>query len=401
MKEFQNIVKKIGSVVVKDKNILFLQGPMGPFFAKFSNFLQKEHNSNTYQVIYNGGDEYYAKEGTIFLGNNETIIFSTIEFLSRKGIDTIFLLGDEREIHHAIIKWIQKNKPSLNIFVFEEGYFRPNYITIEKGGVNYNSELDLSYKAINELSLEKLKSEYIEPISVGKPYKYMALQATIYYFFTMLKNNKYKKYSHHRDNSIFKEGYYGIVNFIKLKYHKLYEKEHTIYITTIISKEYIFFPLQVESDFQIKKHSPFNSIEETIEEFFRLYKNYNLTDNIVIKHHPMDRGKNDYNKAIKRLMKKYNIEEKKILYIYDVDLPTCLKHAKKCITVNSTVGISALIHEVPVYLMGNANYNIKDITNTEKEFFTSVKPPNMNLFKKFKFNLINKTQINGSFYKEI
>lgn len=401
MKELNNIMDKIGIDAVHNKNVLFLQGPMGPFFNNFSTFIRNKYNANVHNISYNGGDEYFLKDYIPIIGSNLELIEKSIKLIKDKNIQIVFLFGDERLIHASITKWIRENDNTISIYAFEEGYFRPNYITIEKDGVNNNSTLDLSYKALQNMDLNNLIKDYKQPIDIGKPYSNMAWYATIYYFQLMIKKFKYPFYIHHRDASLIKEGYYGLCNFIKLKYNKIVEKKYTMYITNDISNNFIFFPLQVESDFQIKKHSPFNNIEESIHEFFRLYKKYNTTEYIVIKHHPMDRGKNDYKRIIKINAEKFNIDANKIIYIYDVDLPTCLTHAKKCITVNSTVGISALIHELPVFLMGKANYNIKNITNTELEFFTSYKKPDMELFKKLKFTIINKTQSNGSFYKEI
>jgi len=401
MQELKNVIKKIGIKNIENKNVLFLQGPMGFFFNNLSIFINKNYKSKVFNIAYNGGDEYFLNNPIPIIGNNEKIITKTIELIQKEKINSIFLLGDEREIHSYIIKWKEENNIELNIYVFEEGYFRPNYITIEENGVNNNSTLDLSYETLKKLDLKDLENRYEEPENIKEPYKHMAWQATMYYFFSTLKYIKYNQYTHHRDSSIINEGYYGAINFLKLKYYKLKERKHIDYISETITNNFIFFPLQVESDFQIKKHSPFNNIEESIHEFFRLYTKYNSTEYIVIKHHPMDRGKNDYNKIIRLNAIKFNIDLKKIMYIYDVDLPTCLKHAKKCITVNSTVGLSALIHELPVFLMGEANYNIKTITNTEIDFFTNVKQPDMDLFNKLKYTIIEATQVNGSFYKEL
>ncbi|MEA3229241.1 MAG: hypothetical protein U9P38_09245, partial [Campylobacterota bacterium] len=50
-------MNSIGSV--KDKNILFLQGPMGSFFKKLDNLFQK-NGAITYKLGFNAGDSFFS-----------------------------------------------------------------------------------------------------------------------------------------------------------------------------------------------------------------------------------------------------------------------------------------------------------------------------------------------------
>jgi capsular polysaccharide export protein len=72
------------------------------------------------------------------------------------------------------------------------------------------------------------------------------------------------------------------------------------------------------------------------------------------------------------------------------------------ITINSTSGISALIHNKPVLALGKAIYNFKGLTSQQSlsEFWNSPQKPEEDLIIKFKSYLINETQINGSFYSK-
>ena len=83
-------------------------------------------------------------------------------------------------------------------------------------------------------------------------------------------------------------------------------------------------------------------------------------------------------------------------------MPELLTHAKAVITINSTAGISALIHNKPLKVMGNALYDIKGITYQGhlNQFWSSGFKPDMQLFKKFRLYLLNNTQINAVYYGE-
>jgi capsular polysaccharide export protein len=120
---------------------------------------------------------------------------------------------------------------------------------------------------------------------------------------------------------------------------------------------------------------------------------------LVIKHPPMDRGVANYEKLIKRFAMKNFISDR-VIYVHDMDLPTILKHAKGVVVVNSTVGLSALYHKTPVKTMGDANYDIPGICyqGALKDFWKNPGEVDEELFEKYRFHLIEKTQVNGSFY---
>jgi capsular polysaccharide export protein len=67
-------------------------------------------------------------------------------------------------------------------------------------------------------------------------------------------------------------------------------------------------------------------------------------------------------------------------------MPELLTHAKAVVTINSTAGISALVHNKPLKVMGNALYDIKGMTYQGHlhQFWTADFKPDMKLFKKFR-----------------
>ena len=123
-------------------------------------------------------------------------------------------------------------------------------------------------------------------------------------------------------------------------------------------------------------------------------------DFIVIKHHPMDRGKVDYTSFIKGVCFNIKLNRKRVIYVYDMELPIILKGAKGCITINSTVGLQSLYHSVPLKVMGLAMYDIEGLTFSKSisEFWDTKTPVDLLSFKKYKSYIVNKTQITGSFF---
>jgi capsular polysaccharide export protein len=115
----------------------------------------------------------------------------------------------------------------------------------------------------------------------------------------------------------------------------------------------------------------------------------------------MDRGKKDYAPLIKKQARMLGCEQR-VKILYDVHLPTLLKNAIGTITINSTVGISSLYHNTPTLCTGRSFYDIEGLTSkgvSLDAFWRNYKEVDDELFNKFRCYLIQKTQVNGSFYK--
>ena len=91
-----------------------------------------------------------------------------------------------------------------------------------------------------------------------------------------------------------------------------------------------------------------------------------------------------------------------MLYVHDLPMPEMLKHAKAVVTINSTAGLSALIHNKPLKVMGDALYDMKGLTYQGhlNQFWTADFKPDMGLLAKFRSYLLETTQINAVFYSK-
>lgn len=387
---------------VKEKNIMLLQGPMGYFFNSLGKKLLN-HGAKIYQVGLNAGDEFFSnpKHFTPYCGRPEEWSIFITNFFKINKIDMIFLFGDCRFYQSCAIK-IAKEL-DIRVFVFEEGYIRPDFITLEENGVNDNSLLprnksfydSLAYS--NSAICNSKNSKHI-----GSAYTHMALQASIYYIIAALFKYKYPFYQHHKILSPMLEFYWGVKNLIHKSIYKFTEGGFTKQFAGEFSKKYYFVPLQVYNDFQVTKHSKYRDIEEFLLETITSFSIHAPKESyLVIKHHPMDRGKKNYKRFITKISKDLGVENR-VIAVHDVHLPTILQNTIATITINSTVGISALFHHSPTLCMGKALYDIDGLTSkgiSLDDFWQDYKEVNQELFDKFRCYLIEKTQINGSFYK--
>ena len=386
-------MNKIGNI--KDTNILLLQGPMGNFFRELD-ILFRHNGAKTFRIGFNAGDWVFSTKDNYFSYRDTKQHWSSFieQFFIKYAIDKVFLFGDCRFYQNIAI--VVAQKLDIETYVFEEGYVRPNYVTLERWGVN-----NFSLISRDRDFYEKLKSEdyqYKKDLPTNPSFIKMAISAGIYYLFAYFGKFQYPHYVHHRDLHPFKEFFYAVRSLYRKYLYKFLEYKKQ---DSIIKTKFFFVPLQTYNDFQLKTHSDFNTIEEFISIVITSFANANISDDVylVIKHHPMDRGRRDYRKYIKNLARELGIE-KQIIVVYDLHLPTLLSHTLGTITINSTVGLQALYHSSPVKVMGNAIYDIDGLCDKQSldKFWYIPMKPDKQLFEKFRGYLINNTQINCSFY---
>ncbi|EOI2515176.1 capsule biosynthesis protein [Campylobacter coli] len=375
------------------KTVLLLQGPVGTFFHRLAIKMEK-NKTKVLKLNFNGGDFFFYPNGKRCKCDEKDLENFYESFFKEKKIDAIVMYNDCRLIHAKAIK-VAKGL-GIGIWIFEEGYLRPYCITFEKDGVNANSSLPRDKNFY--LSCNILTKESIKEIPGG--FKFMAFSAFLYWLFSFLLAPFFNNKLHHRTLYPF-EFLFWFRSLYRKYLYKLTEKKLNQKIYSL-EKKYFLAILQVYNDTQIKHHYR-KSIEEFIEELILSFANHARAKSyLVFKHHPMDRGYRNYSKLINELSQKYHVEGR-IFYVHDTYLPTLLKNALGCITINSTVGLSAILEGCPTKVCGNAFYNFEGLAYPKKlQFFwreAHAYKPNPSLVINFKNYLLNTNQFNGNFYK--
>lgn len=387
-----------GYSIFKGKRVLLLQGPIGPFFRRLSIDL-KQAGAQVFKVNFNGGDWlFYTSAEINFHGKLPEWPAYFEKLLLHFQIDMVLLFGDCRPIHLPVHEIA--HRLGIKTGVFEEGYVRPDYITLERLGVNGHSVIPRS-----PIFYLNHPPPSVDPaMPVGNTFWFSALWATLYYIAAGLMKPLFPYYRHHRPltwlegipwlRSFFRKGYYAVKEWGKFSLLK-----------GKYSGRFFLVPLQVHNDSQIQTHSGFDTVSQFIDETMSSFANHAPQNTVlVIKHHPMDRGYFDYEKLIAKRVELLGLQDR-CFYIHDQHLPTLLKNTCGVVVVNSTVGLSALFHGVPVKACGNALYNIKGLTYHGQldEFWTNAHQakPDRQLYINFHNYLIQHTQLNGSFYKRL
>lgn len=380
-------------------NVLLLQGPIGPFFSRFSEELS-DRGFNVWKVNLNGGDSlFYRKPQSINYSGKMKEWDSYLErLILNKEISRIYLFGDCRSYHRVARKVAKRN--GIRVFVFEEGYIRPNYITLEEQGVNGHSPMLNRVLDLTELPVipESTLSNG-ENLLPNKTFLRCTAYSMAYYIACRLQHKKFPAYQHHRTLKVVSEGARWIRSgFRKIRFQRA-EKDVLNQVIAEYNQNYFVCPLQVHCDQQVVVHSKFNSIEHFIGDVLTSFARHAASNKaIVFKHHPMDRAYKDYSLLFENLVGELGLQGR-VFYVHDVCLPTLLKSAEGTVLINSTVGMSSLFHGTPVKTLGKAIYDLPGLT-TQRSLESFWKKPgsvNSNLFASFRQYLIETNQINGSF----
>lgn len=378
------------------KRVLLLQGPVGPFFARLARDLEAV-GATVFKINFNAGDWLFYPGGISYRGTMDAWPAWIEARLRALRIDTLFLFGDCRPIHrsaHAVAMRL-----GVEVGVFEEGYLRPDYVTLERHGVNGHSRMprdpDAYRRDVPEVPARQ---------PVPRTFWPMVWFGLCYFAAGALGRIFFPYYRHHRPLSLL-EGWPWFLSPIRKLWYRYREAGMEARLAGAWSGRYFLVPLQVFNDAQVTHHADVGGvagfIATTIDSFGRCAPPDRL---LVFKHHPMDRGYVSYRQLIDRHARAAGVADR-VFYIHDQYTPLLLAHAVGVVVINSTVGLSALGHGIPTKTCGDAIYDMPGLTyQGELDAFWGDAPdyrPDRKLFLGFRSHLIARTQLNGSFYRRL
>ncbi|EIC22571.1 capsule biosynthesis protein [Thiorhodovibrio frisius] len=381
------------------QRVLLLQGPMGPFFWRLRLDLEAA-GAEVFKINFCPGDRlYYPNDAIDYRGTLEDWPNYLSRLLARLDVDAVFLFGDCRHYHLGVPDVIRWQRAVL--YVFEEGYLRPDFITVEKGGVNNFSSLSRD-PAFYRGHVPRAPVEP-PPRKVKNGFSRAAFHAVVYALANAAMGWRFPHYVHHRSLSPIPQAFYWLRAGWRKHYFGWRERPLAKRLTGALSKRYFIAPLQTHNDAQISIHSDFSSIEEFIEQVLVSFSRGAAPDHfLVFKHHPLDRGYREYGRFIARRAAKYGLQGR-VLYVHDVHLPDLLNHTLGCVVINSTVGLSSILHKAPLCVLGTPIYDMPGLTFQGKldDFWGDPGTVDYDLYIRFRSWLRAHNQANGNFYRPL
>lgn len=380
------------------QRFLFLQGVCSPFFPRLAQALRQQGHY-VRKVNFTVGDRVYWRQGeaAIFRGPMENLSdFYTQEY-DIYGITDIVLFGDCRPIHQPAIKLAQLR--GIRVHVFEEGYFRPYWITLERDGVNGNSKFPSDPKWYQ--SQARKLPHFDNGTPFPSPFWKRAAYDIGYNFWAGVNPILHRGVRSHVPYSPLTEYLSYIRRGIRVKcYEGPSRRIEAKLIAEARQAPFYLMPLQLASDAQILHHSPFRTMEDALRYALVSFAKFAPKHSrFAAKIHPLDPGLVNYRSKLTLWARQLDIPHR-VYYLESGNLPNLLTATAGVVTVNSTVGGSALIHGRPTVALGTALYDMPGLTHQQglDSFWAKGRRPNATLFKNFRDVVIHHSQINGGFY---
>lgn len=361
------------------RSFLFLQGPPGPFFWMLSREIAGR-GCAVHRINLNGGDRYDWPEGAVdYRGRKADWAIFFDRFIREHGITDLVLYGDCRPMHLAAHRLAKLR--GVSIHVFEEGYIRPDWMTLEPDGVNGHSTLDRDPASL------RIRARHLPPLpdlpSITASFGRRARDSYWYYHRVVTGRFRFPFYRSHRKGMIIIEGL-GWIRKFALSSRRAAQAVQTL--AAVADKPYFLFPLQLNGDYQIREHSPFGTMMTAADYVLDSFAHCAPQDaHLVVKEHPLDCGFHNWRRFVERRARALGIADR-VHHLDGGDLARLSREAQGMVCVNSTSGTLALSAGKPVIVLGDAIYDVPGVTHQGHldRFWDAPQAPDMELYDAFR-----------------
>lgn len=383
------------------RSFLLLQGPQSGFFRLLASHL-RQSGAAVHKVNFCGGDVFLwgiFNKAINYHGNLYEWPAWIGSLYRELGITDICVYGDWRPMHWEAIRLARVR--GIRVWVFEEGYLRAGFSTLEENGVNGRSSLPTSAHEIHEAA-KHLKDPVAE--RVDNDIRDKVWKAILHHTGNFFLWPFFRHYRTHRPTNIFFE-LIGILPRYLTRRERNQTSKARLQAFFEQKGSYFFFPLQLVSDSQIQLYSPYVRVQEAIADVLASFARSAMSGTrLLIKNHPLDNGLIKYGEFIQGFAKELGIGDR-VCFVEDGNTAQMIEKSRGVVLVNSTVGLMALSAGKPVYCLGKSIYNLPGLTqsypfSTLDDFWRAPQPPSMRLYRDFKRVLGERALIRGNFYTQ-
>ena len=377
------------------REFLFLQGPPGPFFRLLGSELAT-HGCGIHRINLSGGDRYDWPEGALdYRGRMKHWPLFFDGYLRDNAITDVVLYGDCRPVHRSALRLAQLR--GIHVHVFEEGYIRPDWMTLERDGVNGHSTLERDPEVLLAAASWLPEVPKLPPITAT--FRRRARDSYWHYHHVVTGRLRFPFYKTHRSTNIILEGLGWLLRFARAR-KRAAQAEATL--ARFEGQRYFLFPLQLSGDYQIRAHSPFSSMQMAVDYVLRSFARHGpQSAKLLIKEHPLDCGFLNWERYIACQARRLGIADR-VAHVDGGNLGRLSARSAGMVCVNSTSGTLALEVGSPVIVLGEAVYDVPGVTHQGSldSFWRSPDLPDRALYRAFKKVLHARCLVRGGLASE-
>ncbi|MFK3779731.1 capsule biosynthesis protein [Agrobacterium sp. NPDC089420] len=382
----------------KERVFLFLQGPSSSLFYRLADCL--EHAGHRcLRINLNAGDWlFWRRSGAVnYRGTWPAWLDYIHAFLRDFGVTDLILLGEERPYHRVAID--AAKTLHIAVTVIEMGYLRPDWVTVEKDGMSSNSRFPNDPAEIRRAAQGLAVPDFARKFS--QSFLTEALLDLSYNLPNVFLSPLYPGYRRHGLFHPVAE-YAGWVGRI-LTSSGARRRADKLVETVVRSGRHVFiYPLQLETDYQLRSHSPYSTQSEAIEEIIGSFSRRAPVDaDLIVKLHPLDNGLMKWRHVVGQAARMNGVEGR-VHYVDGGDLLRLTEASRGLVTVNSTAVLHGLRQGIPVKVLGCAVYDVPGATyqGTLDDFWRTAEKPDAALVEDFFKLLAAAIHVRGNFYSK-
>jgi len=378
------------------KTFLFLQGPPHIFARTVADQLERLGHK-TLRINFCAGDwlSWHDKRATSYRGSLKGWPDWLKAYCADHRVTDIVYYADRLPYHAAALD--VGLDLGLCCTTYEFGYLRPDWITVERNGMSAHSLLPEDPNVIRTAAkgLPWPDRRPLYPFDWGTE----AFHEVTFNMANVVFAWAYPRYQ--RDKL-----YHPLIDYLSniprlaMSRSRNRTAGHLIDDVISVGLPYFVFPLQLQSDYQLRYNSQYAHIAEAAEEVIASFARFAPPSaRLVFKVHPLDNGMEPWRKILRKLGRAYRV--KKRIYLIDGgNLDRLLRYASGALTINSTTGIHALRVGCPTKVLGMAVYDIPGLTCQKPldEFWRDGTPPDQELVEDLERLLADTIQVKGCFY---
>ncbi|MCL6707698.1 capsular biosynthesis protein [Pseudomonas sp. R2.Fl] len=375
--------------------LLLLQGPASPFLKQVAHAVE-ERGGTVHKINFCLGDAvfWWPRRASWFVERDDRWPEFLKRYILRHGITDILMLGDGRPKHAEAVNVAREM--GIKAHIFEHGYLRPDWLTIEPFGMSSQSLLPRDLETLGRLAE---KAAPPAPSSFRSSFLTYTLYDLAYHVPNVLLGwLVHPRYKTHGAVHPLVE-YAGWIG--KALRRRGRQRDARQIEQRYLGKgtRYFLFPLQLPGDYQIKRHAPVGDHFELVRSVLRSFaENAPPGSRLLFKIHPIDNGLSGWGEKIGRWARQLHIADR-VDVIDGGNLDRLIAASAGVVTVNSTVGLTAVLADKPTITLGAAIYDLPGLTwqDSLARFWTEAAPPAPGASETFARALTATIQVRGGF----
>ncbi len=380
------------------RSILMLQGPPSPFWHELARgFTESGHRVHKVHLCL--ADELFwrGRDARPYRGS----LAAWSDFLSRliaeQGITDVLYYAD-RLPYHRLAADVASGQ-GVRAWVIENGYLRPDWLTLEPVGMSRFSRFPRVTEALRQAAKDLPKPDLVPRFSHGfweEAVREVLFGLTIpagRFFYPQYRADRY---------------YPPLLDYLSWGLRLAQQMRNgaagreAIRMCEGAALSFNLLAMQLQSDYQIRQSSDYSHLSDMLNEVIASFARHApVGRHLVIKGHPLDNGWENWPGVVRRLARNYGVVAR-VHWVDGGDLGAMIKNNAGLITVNSTVGLLGLRLGSPVIALGDAIYDVDGMTHRAgiDSFWSSPSLPDSQVTTGFVRALIAKVQVRGSFHDQ-